>query len=311
MSIDPNTLTHGDRTSVVSGSAKGSISWLLVGDWLVEFDALDTQKWLKPPCSRPFSKSAPRKLTIFSSLFLLKLDLWGFPNSQIYRTRIFGLGPGICHFLSQEHWPLRHMIFSRKLCSHFFSNLASNFPWLSPARTLESLIHENRFHQTTEGSIVAKAKVNFGACLMWSLIVFDLLFLKHFGKFVPLSLSLTSPSLIGLFSFSQPLTMGSFHLQCCSFLRWPHFCLVARNVICVLVSISSPTCNRHLILTCPEEDSLFKIPWTRELIHSSRQRSPVGSSPRDHKHPDMPEWLPPLLLYWSLKSLIVDGTGET
>lgn len=127
MSIDPNTLTHGDRTSVVSGSAKGSISWLLVGDWLVGFDALDTQKWLKPPCSRPFSKSAPRKLTIFSSLFLLKLDLWGFPNSQIYRTRIFGLGPGICHFLSQEHWPLRHMIFSRKLCSHFFSNLASNF----------------------------------------------------------------------------------------------------------------------------------------------------------------------------------------
>ena len=193
------------------------------------------------------------------------------------------------------------MIFSRKLCSHFFSNLASNFPWLSPARTLESPIHENRFHQTTEGSVLAKAKVNFGACLKWSLIVFDLLFLKHFGKFVPLSLSLTSPSLIGLFSFSQPLTMGSFHLQCCSFLRWPHVCIVAQNVICVLVHISSPTCNRHLILTCPEEDSLFKIHWIRELIHSSRQRSLVGYSPWDHKQPDMPEWLTLLLLYWSLK----------
>lgn len=127
-------------------------------------------------------QSCPQKTDNILLSILVKIRSLGLPWLPDLRNQNLWAGTwNLPFFLSRALTFKNRMTFSRKLCSYFLYNLASNFPWVSPKRTLESPVHENCFCQAAEGSILASAQANFGACLTWSLIVFDtLFFLKHF-----------------------------------------------------------------------------------------------------------------------------------
>ena len=226
-------------------------------------------------------QSCPQKTDNILLSILVKIRSLGLPWLPDLQNQNLLAGTwNLPFFLSRALIFKNHMIFSRKLCSYFFSNLASNFPWISPKRTLESPLHENCFCQATEGSVLARAQANFGACLTWSLIVFGtLFFLKHF-------ILKNSPLLLShwlLLSYWLILLLPTFNywvfLSSVLFLPQVISPLSCRSR-CSPCTVSNPRFQSPIPLSWRRlSSSTSPLPYAIGILHLTAQRRTIHSRP--------------------------------